>query len=1767
MRCKYNINGYNLTEDQLLDYLEKAERELTSYSQRFSLQPVTREQVIADLREKGLLNKRNKYGLRVPMGHRKWGINNTPYAIQGIMEYNRMLKNRYGIEENLIRISGNNATIDGMVLRDIERVAAKSGEITEEQIYEHASILIEADQAMESLDPLEKTNYNDYIEYKKSLIRRLEKQLAIIDTELANTPSYDPKYDKQLALKKEIELRLNGSQDLNERNKNYNVGLRGEIKFIEKANSAVEIARFIASDKRRLEDIMKRDDMDSIAEAEKILNFFTAFINRFIPEHEEHIILSRAELQNPEIIKYIDSIHNEIKQWRTELTDKKHTKLLEILNKNEEVKKLFGSKLNYEAMFKEHIDDLSFWDYFTSDGVHFAFTEAHPILQVMKMLLEQTIDEYKSKAIQWEEKLLGIQPKLEKELRKMGYGLNIFGIIRLGASYDMFRQKWSNGKSTERIVTRESAEYEDELRRTNDKFLADIEKAKDSQTPNKLYRDAFITRNIWKRKNQVIVDPRKIVSIMSDPDFAEYKEYFIDDGGEHEKELEKHLGSREAVEEFIESQRIMIKNYAADYRRLVDFHLRKAGVTDIKDLSPKAIREIKVFTARNNPFLGAAAFVKDITYKLHEGESAIFPNLTHYNLFVARRFKIDTTEGITVGKNAFGEVLYKETQEETGYYDKTYELIEKNPILKEFYNLMTEILDTCKNVYPPSVQKELWGRTLPQQQKVLLELLLDPKVEGLKRISPAYRYMVGKIKHLVTQKLPGETLRGIIDPVTGEGEQEVVSNTSTVSNDIKTLFVVESQKFLNTLPDRVREKFRQKDKENPSQRTGAKRLTRKAVISYDLLTHDSKILLAKWLECEPSDTEIKKVLGSYANQVPIGRILQRYCTSHVVHDQSFNLIKLLRLYSAHSMEYAARIAIQPYIDTMKDEYKKVQRAKKNSMGEFIYRGIVGGRHNKDIKEAKEWEEIKLQRKLTKEEEKQIEQKFRKKINAGERHLAAMHVEKLYNKAFINDLPNDTFGVKKEKILTVWKADWLRRSRLLKKDITLSSLTHDEKLLHNEIQKLIEEERNQENPNEDNINELIAIQNHIGENFAASALAERILDTTRLIGLAINVVAGIGNIIQGRMSNYTKAASGRLKYITEDSYWRAESVVMKGSTLKLWSGGLASRIPTRVTKNAKKLAILMRRYKVFQDSSNEIYKASQNSAIKLATSVSEYWIMQRTEYLNQAPILGCMLMEYQIEGIDESGNKVTSNVFDAMDENGNLLPAFNTEQNRKTWVETSSKEFATFKTIVDNNIKDTAGDYTEFGSSVHSHKIWYKAMMMFKRWLPRYVSYNYGVEQSDAEQGIRTKGIKRSHNKATATVAATIVGGAVMGPLMVPVAGIMIPMIIPFGLAIGVAFGRIMGMKSSRNNTIAEEYDARIREEVDQALSDTAQELMQVSDQHEINMLKEILINMSHIAITSGLLMPKAMYAMFSGRSLVKDAKLGWIQKYLDNTHRVRKIDIQGMKANNAEMAVILNLLVAKAIAMAILSGKDDDDEKKWLNLIINLLKRSIDDVTMLMNPKALWDRNLGEPTVERTFSNGLELVKAWGKKGTPEDIITTGPKAGESRFKNKMHKLLPSAIRPVYGFEGLMEKVNFPNDFDKIFLYGTDKEIEQFVTPMRTEYRGMRLTEMLSEITPEMYESMKQAVKEDAEARGEELSEGKLERRTKRLIIDEIKSMADSEVDDVIPTYNALKKAYEEMGLAPPSADEIMDFYEEENKKLDEKLMNLKNVEVIPELK
>jgi len=692
--------------------------------------------------------------------------------------------------------------------------------------------------------------------------------------------------------------------------------------------------------------------------------------------------------------------------------------------------------------------------------------------------------------------------------------------------------------------------------------------------------------------------------------------------------------------------------------------------------------------------------------------------------------------------------------------------------------------------------------------------------------------------------------------------------------------------------------------------------------------------LAPGLRISANKEAFKKKFGK---KIPMGKVLKSLAVHETVNDKSTDLPKIIKYLSLVSAEYRARQELLPFVEVLKQHYSEIKLADTNELGDNILNSFT-----------------------------------KKMKNIGLRTNAITQFEDWFQRELLGKSVEKSFGVVKTKKLTPLE----ERKNIFEKMSAITSgriLTRKEKYFKDQYNKLIAKETDPVKKQE-----LIDKREELGKRFASSAAMNNFMSYIRYLGLGFNVSSAITNFFEGQIGNMYVAAMG--DYFEPHHYYRA-SRISKKSLLKSISGKYAP-------DDAKKLRVLMDRFDVLQDTSNELQKASINTPLnKLENVVNPMTTNKRTEYLNQSPLLIAIMLDTQITG--KSGKKIS--VWDALDVNGKLKPDFRTEENISTWENNEGENFKIFKAKVSNAIITAHGNYANLRGMMAKSNVLGKMFMMFKTWVGMQLYTRFATQQDDIESGIKGfKGRYWSHTKGSGFIHGSLVGFAALG--LAP--GVLI------GGGIGYLAAARFGVKS------------------------------------DISFLNE-LIFMGKSILRKTVAFPINSLA---AKEVIKDYTN--LDKLTGEDFNER--DVKNMRALITEMSFGVSLLLLTFLGKAFLYDEDDeeDDARRIAhNLIINRLTQLLSSTNTYLNLSSLYDTMLKRQPLTDFFNNAKEAISLVDDYFAETDIESSGIYRGESKFLRYAQKLtIPGVFKSDFGFGSQMDRQYEKTQFDEYFWSDEKKE-------------------------------------------------------------------------------------------------------------------------------
>jgi hypothetical protein len=1363
-----------------------------------------------------------------------------------------------------------------------------------------ANLSYDPDELSDTDDNPVLSKYDKLVQYKKSLIAKLNDRIANVKGVISSS---DSKEDIKELTKLQNEMKERVSV------------LESEIESFSIDGLSLETFKFQTSqDFERVQKLLNSGSLEDANEAKRIINFYKALeinVNKVTVDNVsiiDHPFFEKDEMYDSagnvilsdELVTFFDDVANTFKKEETKLINVQQNIVEDIINSNPKVKALYD-KLSY-AQITEAIPDLNWVDMMIMDVTKGIFSSNGIIPQVMMDVTQSVFAEKISHAKKFEEKHNALLPKVENTLRVLGYKIG-FG---KEVSFDLFFQK-ALGRNTGRLVHRYDQSFFDKRAEIQNDFHNEIRRAKtyeDEESRNKALQKAFNKKQQWYRENTMVFDVRKIQEIQDE--FPEFAALFENADGEHEKEMISQIGMKGYQEE-LAKQKSEIKKYIAWRDAYKETYLQSKGVDNVGELSAEDLSTLQQVLITQNPFYGAKYFYE--TSGLVLGDKHLNSSM-NYNISIPRKTKASAKY-----KASETEWVLTDTKESTGFYDNDYQKIEENPDLKQYYDLIKTEMDFIMNSFPQEIQDQLFTNSLPLVKKSYAEIMADPNIGFFRKLWNLVVDMYDRIR------------AGF-----GINREEGVSyeNTDVISGKVESTINAD---FLNNNKKRVQDKFVVEAKKisNLLKASGSKiTLRTTTTIPLDNLPPSIYNEISKITRTPVTKESLKKQFG---NTIPLGNIVYKGVMSDMIEEHSTNLPKIVKYYSMMAAEYSARTELLPYMEIMKQHYESIQTTATNNVGESVVNAFTG-----------------------------------KTLTKGSRKRATTQMEDWFNRVILGNYGVKEFGLKKS---TLDKKDNAKDK--IKSFVTGRILSQKEKHYKKELDDLINSETD-----ESEKQKLITIREKLGKEFALSAAIDNFLNYIRFLGLGYNLSSAITNYLEGQTANIIIAASG--DFFESKHYYRAMNIV-KGSFVKAITMGQVQ------TNGAKKVKTLIDKFNILQDSTNELQKASTKTAFNYLEKLHPMELNKKTEYLNQAPLMVAVMLDTPITSI----NGETSNVYDALDTNGNLKPEFRTEENIKTWEENTGEAFTTFKSKVNQSIVMAHGNYDALRGMMSKTSVAGKAFMMFKTWVGSALYSRFATEKDDVELGQKGyKGRYWSHTSSSALLHGTIAGFAIAGP---------------FGAGVGMGLGLFMGSGFGVKSDL--------------------------SSLREMSFLVKALIRKS-IATPINFIAGKEVVQDFVGYEQLQGK--GFTER-----------DVKNMKATIADMSVLLSWVALTFLTKAMFWDDDDEEDSTRRithNLLINRTLQLSSSATSYMYPPKMWEQLVGNMAILKWTEDVNKTVEAINEYVEGNDILTTGSNAGESNLLNKATKvILPSLARDnKFGFGGQAERQFEKKSFDDWFWDSTKKE-------------------------------------------------------------------------------------------------------------------------------
>lgn len=501
--------------------------------------------------------------------------------------------------------------------------------------------------------------YENYIEHKKNLIKKVEKTISKLYNEkrVNNTPHINQKI-----------ARFN----------NIKEGLEKDIHDFTKTSDKLAITRdFFDKDFELIKDLLSQPTLENIFLAKDLFNYIKNAADNRISNINNKLFRPSAntKLEEPvnDLIKEINSKLN-FQERDIELAVDKV--FLELLEKNEDsLQKLYPGK-SLEEIKDELLTNLQDINWIES----MFFTQGEQISSsnniienILKVEYQKEVLRQSAKAQKNIQEIDALLPEVEKELESLGRKKTskLGKVYYSGYDYRFLYQKDSKGNYKSSLIGKFSLTWEKYIAKLNSQFNKDIFLArqnKDWAKVEKLLQDKFIELN----DKTEFVDFTLLHDIFDDEKYEQFRKGTTQQASSYKNAILSKIGQEE-YENLIENQRNLLDNYLQEVSLLTEYKLIQENVSSVEDLSDSAKSGLDIAVRRLDPieFLNSyfAGNKGMIEYTIGT-QSNTKPSFMKYNTIIPK------------AKNNLDI--------DTGFYDSEFSFVENNPTLYNFWKVMRQ---------------------------------------------------------------------------------------------------------------------------------------------------------------------------------------------------------------------------------------------------------------------------------------------------------------------------------------------------------------------------------------------------------------------------------------------------------------------------------------------------------------------------------------------------------------------------------------------------------------------------------------------------------------------------------------------------------------------------------------------------------------------------------------------------------------------------------------------------------------------------------------------------------------------------------------------------------------------------------------------------------------------------------------------------------------------------------------------------------------------
>lgn len=1056
--------------------------------------------------------------------------------------------------------------------------------------------------------------------------------------------------------------------------------------------------------------------LSNLVKAKEIINFYKSVdpSNQDLtnPYYSKEELLSGRISQD--IIDDLHDISNRAYDLENRINNTSRKSILDYINSLDTFLKKNNNELySEEDIFrdKEGLLDITILDQVIYNIQDNPFSKVDSILQAaIFKRVKDSISQEESAIKDITDELDDRNPKVVRELLRLGHKLSnnstlagirhrVLGRLDNTPDFSIFKQISNEGVLKNKLVQRESDKYKSKVKAIKAQYNKDISALLNGTNTNKTSEDINNLYFNKLREISEIVKPHLMPEIVNTPEYRDLLDAntTVDINDDYKNSIINKIGEQ-GYNDILDKQKKQLDSYIVAKQQKQDSLIYMYAVeNDIEDPSSLTLADLDE-TKQNNlvdwivdhsPFYNGLLF--DENRKVQTRERRYNNYELDYSQFIPRnkeaKIVYQRSYADNISKN-FRLVSAVETNTDTNFLDERYKYIEDNPVLYDFWKTSMKASEYYQQSLSPDEKQNWEDGDLPIDDKVDIERFIASsdsiKDKILTYINRSYRNILKNIYSQLssTMDVPYSSY-DYTDKRLNVNTSSINVGTRSINNEIR-LRQIELKKLLKDNGFQYRDDI--------SVENVPPQFLREALFLYG--TNNTRL-------SQMNDAELRREYISSFNIEPNRRnvystnilnVLKDLHTQNALKQTNGDLGLTLLKSASLASGIIARKKNVDMIQFMVDAFNNIKLTDANSFSTPKINNKTGS----TVILAS------LRKRAVSQMSTFIKNQFELRGSGNDNNIIA-NKEKAENleHGFFNNYVLDN-----------------------QKDLDL-------------IDELLEDPNITPKEQED----LLRIKLQKIRYFdGVKGVLRPISTQLRLVSLGYKTISNLTNLYEGTKQILIHDATGQDWIPGKGTEALA---IMKGAFVRNLTQ-FNKKLDKTITPQASKARFIIDRLDFIEDASTleakALKKQTTTGLVKdIVSGLSPYVLIKKIEYVNQGSVALAMLMSQDIT--DNDGN--VSNVWDALDNKGQLKSEFRNENNINTWEKFNTQEALDFKSKLNNARNKTSGDYSQLGESELNASHAGKLILNFKKWMPKYLAQMYGNYRYDYDSGKNIKGRAKS----------------------------------------------------------------------------------------------------------------------------------------------------------------------------------------------------------------------------------------------------------------------------------------------------------------------------------------------------------------------------------------------------------------------------------------